>query len=136
MTVYGGRANAMITCTDIDGTSTKMEAVITLVMKYCGTELELYGKCVSEHPKDWQTACAELKEAAANCSDHHPVVRQINRDCVAEFSNYDACLKKNPEDVTVCVDQLHKFLQCADSSAHRIQNAVLEKSEKDGSHSL
>ncbi|XP_038045609.1 coiled-coil-helix-coiled-coil-helix domain-containing protein 5-like [Patiria miniata] len=111
-----------------------MEAVITLIMKYCGTELDLYGQCVNDHPKDWQTACAELKEKASNCSDHHPVVRQINRDCAVEFSNYDTCLKKNPEDVTVCVDQLHKFLKCADTSAHRIQNAIFEQSKQDGSH--
>ncbi|XP_071801827.1 coiled-coil-helix-coiled-coil-helix domain-containing protein 5-like [Asterias amurensis] len=104
-----------------------MDAVLTLVMKYCGKELDTYGNCVKDHPDDWQTACDELKVKASNCSDHHPVVRQINRDCASEFHEYEFCLKKNQTDVTQCVEKLQSFLKCADVSAHRIQNAVVEK---------
>lgn len=44
------------------------EAVMTLVMKYCSTELEDYAACVANNPQTWNTACEEQKQRAASCS--------------------------------------------------------------------
>lgn len=44
------------------------EAVVSLVLKYCGKELEEYGNCVASYPEDWQNKCKDLGEAASACS--------------------------------------------------------------------
>ncbi|XP_071499891.1 coiled-coil-helix-coiled-coil-helix domain-containing protein 5-like [Diadema antillarum] len=105
-----------------------MEAVVTLVLKYCGKELEEYGDCVSRFPEDWQNRCKDLGDKASACSNSHPAVQQIQKDCAREYQAYDECLKANPRDVTQCVTQLHSFMNCAEKSASRIQNAVIENS--------
>ena len=44
------------------------EAVVSLVLKYCGKELEEYGTCVASNPENWQNKCKELGEKASACS--------------------------------------------------------------------
>ena len=58
---------------------------------------------------------------------HSPAVRKISHECASEFEAYDKCLRLNPEDVTVCVDVLHKFMNCAQKSAQRIENAYVRQ---------
>ncbi|XP_072015587.1 coiled-coil-helix-coiled-coil-helix domain-containing protein 5-like [Amphiura filiformis] len=100
-----------------------MEAVISVVMQFCGEEMDAYGQCVGQNPKDWLTKCAELKQKAADCSSNHPAVKKINKECSKEYMTYDDCLKRNPENVTICVEALHAFMNCASKSASRIQSA-------------
>ncbi|XP_063966377.1 coiled-coil-helix-coiled-coil-helix domain-containing protein 5-like isoform X2 [Lytechinus pictus] len=104
------------------------EAVVTLVLKYCGKELEEYGNCVAQYPENWQNKCKDLGEAASACSSNHPAVQKIQHDCAREYQVYDQCLKENPQDVTKCVKPLHQFMDCAEKTASRIQNAYVEKS--------
>ncbi|XP_033096944.1 coiled-coil-helix-coiled-coil-helix domain-containing protein 5-like isoform X1 [Anneissia japonica] len=106
-----------------------MEAIVNIITKYCGEELDNYGRCVTENPSSWQNDCDDLKNKATHCSSQHPAVKRINRECANSFKEYDTCLNTHPQDVQQCVSQLEEFLKCAERSSQRIENAVLEKSE-------
>lgn len=100
--------------------SINMEAVMTIVMKHCASELEEYASCVSAHPQTWNADCEELKLKAADCSSNSPAVQKINKVCAHEYAQYEKCLSSNPETVEVCVNQLQSFIECAEAAASKI----------------
>ncbi|XP_071821279.1 coiled-coil-helix-coiled-coil-helix domain-containing protein 5-like [Apostichopus japonicus] len=103
-----------------------MEAVMTLVMKYCSSELEDYAACVANNPQTWNTDCEEQKLKAADCSSNSPAVKKINKVCAEQYVAYEKCLNSNPESVEVCVNQLQSFLECAEAAARTIPIAPVK----------
>lgn len=42
---------------------------VALVTKHCGLQLELYQKCVTQNPENWDMKCITQKRALAKCSE-------------------------------------------------------------------
>lgn len=42
---------------------------VALVTKHCGLQLELYQKCVTQNPANWDLKCITQKRALAKCSE-------------------------------------------------------------------
>lgn len=42
---------------------------VALVTKHCGLQLELYQKCVTQNPENWDIKCITQKRALAKCSE-------------------------------------------------------------------
>ena len=42
---------------------------VALVTKHCGLQLELYQKCVTQNPGNWDMKCITQKRALAKCSE-------------------------------------------------------------------
>ncbi|XP_063787586.1 coiled-coil-helix-coiled-coil-helix domain-containing protein 5 [Pseudophryne corroboree] len=92
-----------------------MEAALEVTAKYCRSELEAYGQCVTNKPGTWQQDCHKLKVAVAQCTSSHPVIQKIRTQCLEPFAAFEQCLKQNQTAVENCSKHVTEFLQCAES---------------------
>ncbi|XP_039626348.1 coiled-coil-helix-coiled-coil-helix domain-containing protein 5 isoform X2 [Polypterus senegalus] len=104
-----------------------MQAAMEISHRYCSSELESYGSCVSSHPSSWQQDCYHLKVQVAKCTSSHPVIQKIRTDCSQPFSAFEQCLKENQNSVANCSDHINKFLLCAESVKLPSLGKTLEK---------
>ncbi|KAF9366113.1 Coiled-coil-helix-coiled-coil-helix domain-containing protein 5 [Mortierella sp. NVP85] len=88
---------------------------VALVAKHCGLQLELYQKCVTQNPANWDIKCITQKRALAKCSeDNVPIIKHVKEMCDPFIRDYDACVMKNQEDPTVCLDALKRLFLCTE----------------------
>ncbi|XP_040270833.1 coiled-coil-helix-coiled-coil-helix domain-containing protein 5 isoform X5 [Bufo bufo] len=92
-----------------------MQAALEVTAKYCRTELEEYGTCVSSKPGSWQQDCHEQKVKVAQCTSSHPIIRKIRTQCAEPFAAFEQCLKQNQAAVENCSKHVTEFLHCAES---------------------
>ncbi|KAF8926158.1 Coiled-coil-helix-coiled-coil-helix domain-containing protein 5 [Dissophora ornata] len=88
---------------------------VALVTKHCGLQLELYQKCVTQNPENWDMKCITQKRALAKCSeDNVPIIKHVKEMCDPFIRDYDACVMKNQQDPTVCLESLKRLFHCTE----------------------
>ncbi|XP_028908724.1 coiled-coil-helix-coiled-coil-helix domain-containing protein 5 isoform X1 [Ornithorhynchus anatinus] len=91
-----------------------MQAALEITARYCGPEMERYGRCVAARPDTWQRDCHYLKMSIAQCTASHPIIRKIRQECAGPFEAFERCMQQNPTTVDNCADHVNRFLLCAD----------------------
>ncbi|KAM8793869.1 coiled-coil-helix-coiled-coil-helix domain-containing protein 5 [Eudromia elegans] len=94
--------------------SSRRQAALEVTARYCGSEMEQYGRCVAASPASWQRDCHALRLSMARCAAAHPIVRQIRQDCAEPFAAFERCLRENQAAVANCAEHVDRFLLCAD----------------------
>ncbi|KAF9087795.1 Coiled-coil-helix-coiled-coil-helix domain-containing protein 5 [Mortierella sp. GBA35] len=88
---------------------------VALVTKHCGLQLELYQKCVTQNPENWDIKCITQKRALAKCSeDNVPIIKHVKEMCDPFIRDYDACVMKNQQDPTICLESLKRLFHCTE----------------------
>ncbi|KAF9430344.1 Coiled-coil-helix-coiled-coil-helix domain-containing protein 5 [Podila epigama] len=88
---------------------------VALVTKHCGLQLELYQKCVTDNPSNWDMKCITQKRALAKCSeDNVPIIKHVKEMCDPFIKEYDACVMKNQEDPSICLESLKRLFHCTE----------------------
>ncbi|KAF9111135.1 Coiled-coil-helix-coiled-coil-helix domain-containing protein 5 [Mortierella sp. AM989] len=88
---------------------------VALVTKHCGLQLELYQKCVTQNPENWDIKCITQKRALAKCSeDNVPIIKHVKEMCDPFIKEYDACVMKNQQDPTICLEPLKRLFHCTE----------------------
>ncbi|NXN95673.1 CHCH5 protein, partial [Rhinopomastus cyanomelas] len=90
------------------------QAALEITARYCGSELEQFGRCVAASPASWQSDCHSLRLSISRCAAAHPIVQQIRRDCAEPFAAFEQCLRDNEAAVSNCSAHVSAFLLCAD----------------------
>jgi hypothetical protein len=71
---------------------------VALVAKHCGLQLELYQKCVTQNPANWDIKCITQKRALAKCSEDKCAPPSMLWRLVAASTN---CVFPDPASVHV-----------------------------------
>ncbi|ORZ04705.1 hypothetical protein BCR41DRAFT_312858 [Lobosporangium transversale] len=88
---------------------------VALVTKHCGLQLELYQRCVTHNPENWDIKCITQKRALAKCSeDNVPIIKHVKEMCDPFIKDYDACVMKNQKDPTICLEPLKRLFHCTE----------------------
>ncbi|CAG8461598.1 9353_t:CDS:2 [Scutellospora calospora] len=94
-----------------------MNATFIQVVKYCGSKLETYQRCVENHNKDWTSECLEQKRELTKCSEENvPDIRKMKEKCQEVIDAFDECLAKNKEDPEVCREKLRDLYNCTEAT--------------------
>ncbi|XP_024900829.1 coiled-coil-helix-coiled-coil-helix domain-containing protein 5 isoform X2 [Pteropus alecto] len=93
---------------------TLRQAALEVTARHCSRELDQYGQCVAAKPESWQRDCHHLKMSIARCTSSHPIIRRIRQACAEPFEAFEECLRQNEAATNNCVEQVRRFLQCAE----------------------
>ncbi|KAF9162572.1 Coiled-coil-helix-coiled-coil-helix domain-containing protein 5 [Actinomortierella ambigua] len=91
------------------------DETVALVAKHCGLQLEMYQRCVTDNPENWDMKCITQKRALAKCSeDNVPIIKHVKEMCDPFIRDYDACVMQNQVDPSVCLEPLKRLFYCTE----------------------
>ncbi|KAI9097190.1 hypothetical protein DFS34DRAFT_650001 [Phlyctochytrium arcticum] len=93
-----------------------MESTLSEVAKHCHVQMMYYTQCVEKNPTNWESTCQSEKLAVTKCAEENVAsLREVKRKCGPMIKTYQACLEKNTENPSVCVDALRGLYECHNS---------------------
>ncbi|CAG8521982.1 6710_t:CDS:2, partial [Dentiscutata heterogama] len=94
-----------------------MDATFIQVVKFCGSQLEAYQRCVENHYKDWTSECLEQKRELTKCSEENvPEIKMMKEKCHDAINAFQQCLEKNKADPEVCREKLKDLYNCTEAT--------------------
>ncbi|XP_048760823.2 coiled-coil-helix-coiled-coil-helix domain-containing protein 5-like [Ostrea edulis] len=90
-----------------------------LAEKHCQRYLRGFTDCVNEFPETWHLDCENQRLKLQRCLQSNEAVVKIKEKCAPEFSIYEDCISKNPQEMAKCLSEFQSFISCADKVADK-----------------
>lgn len=88
-----------------------------LAEKHCQKYTKGFTDCVAEFPDTWHLDCENQRLKLQRCFQSNETVIKVKEKCDPEFSVYEDCITRNPQEMERCTSEFQKFISCADRVA-------------------